>query len=161
MARLIEEMSGGNTRKTSSGGFWTNMNGRRFAPCDERGKRQYMERRFWVTALGYWRRCNGERSAWILTAGLLILVLLNLGISFEVNLWNRAIFDALDQRNSAGVLLQAVIYLALMTISIGLGVLGVYARMTIQRRWRAWLNCHLLNQWLEPISKLFPGVDQL
>jgi putative ATP-binding cassette transporter len=84
----------------------------------------------------------------MLTAGLLILVLLNLGISFGVNLWNRAIFDALEQRNSAGVLLQAVIYLALMTISIALGVLGVYARMTIQRRWRAWLNCHLLNQWL-------------
>ena len=124
------------------------MSGRGNAQCYDLGRRRYMVRRFWATALGYWRQCNGERSAWVLTAGILILVLLNLGISFEVNLWNRAMFDALEQRNSAGVLSQATIYLALMMISIGLGVLGAYARMTIQRRWRAWLNCRLLDQWL-------------
>src|SRR6516225_9749267 len=129
-------------------GISDDMSGRGNAQCYDLGRRRYMVRRFWATALGYWRQCSGERCAWVLTAGILILVLLNLGISFEVNLWNRAMFDALEQRNSAGVLLQAVIYMALMTISIALGVLGVYARMTIQRRWRAWLNCHLLNQWL-------------
>ena len=124
------------------------MNGRGYAHGNELGRRQICLRRFWATALGYWRRRKGERSAWILTTCLLILVLLNLGIAFEVNLWNRAMFDALEQRDSAGVSLQAGIYLALMTISVGLGMLGVYARMTIQRRWRAWLNACMLDQWL-------------
>jgi vitamin B12/bleomycin/antimicrobial peptide transport system ATP-binding/permease protein len=35
-----------------------------------------------------------------------------------------------------------------MAISVGLCVLGVYARMTIQRLWRAWLNRQLLDRWL-------------
>src|SRR6266478_923422 len=57
-------------------------------------------------------------------------------------------FDALEQRDSTRVLLQGIIYFPLMAISVGLGVLGVYARMTIQRLWRAWLNRRLLDRWL-------------
>src|ERR1700737_2744309 len=114
---------------------------------DELGSRQHLVRRFWATGFGYWRR-GGERSAWLLTGGLFALILLNLGISYEVNVWNRTIFDALQQRDSATVLLQGIIYFPLMAISVGLGVLGVYARMTIQRLWRAWLNRRLLDRWL-------------
>jgi putative ATP-binding cassette transporter len=114
---------------------------------DELGSRQYLLRRFWATGFGYWR-LGGERSAWVLTGGLFALILLNLGIAYEMNVWNRAMFDALQQRNSATVLLQGIIYFPLMAISIGLGVLGVYARMTIQRLWRAWLNRRLLDRWL-------------
>ena len=113
----------------------------------ELGSRQYLLRRFWATGFGYWR-LGGERSAWVLTGGLFALILLNLGIAYEMNVWNRAMFDALQQRNSATVLLQGIIYFPLMAISIGLGVLGVYARMTIQRLWRAWLNRRLLDRWL-------------
>jgi putative ATP-binding cassette transporter len=106
-----------------------------------------MLQRFWATGLGYWRR-NGELSAWVLTTGLVAVVLLNLGVSYEVNLWNRTIFDALEQRNPAEVLFQTIIYFPLMAISVGLGVLGVYARMTMQRLWREWLNRRLLGRWL-------------
>src|SRR2546425_185521 len=52
------------------------------------GNRQYLLRRFWATSSGYWRR-GGERSAWVLTSGLFVLILLNLGITYEVNVWNR------------------------------------------------------------------------
>src|SRR5260370_19911807 len=114
---------------------------------DELGSRQYLLRRFWATGIGYWR-LGGERSAWLLTGGLFALILLNLGISYGVNVWNRAMFDALEQRDSADVLLQGIIYFPLTAISVGLGVLGVYARMTIQRFWRAWLNRRLLDRWL-------------
>jgi vitamin B12/bleomycin/antimicrobial peptide transport system ATP-binding/permease protein len=113
----------------------------------EFGSRQYLLRRFCATAFGYWR-LGGERSAWLLTSGLFCLILLNLGISYELNVWNRTIFDALQQRDSATVLLQGIIYFPLMAISVGLCVLGVYARMTIQRLWRAWLNRQLLDRWL-------------
>src|ERR1700731_2839425 len=113
----------------------------------EFGSRQYLLRRFCASAFGYWR-VGGERSAWLLTSGLFCLILLNLGVSYELNVWNRTIFDALQQRDSATVLLQGIIYFPLMAISVGLCVLGVYARMTIQRLWRAWLNRHLLDRWL-------------
>ena len=33
--------------------------------------------------------------------------------------------------------------------SVILVMLQVYARMTIQRRWRAWLNNHVLDHWLK------------
>jgi vitamin B12/bleomycin/antimicrobial peptide transport system ATP-binding/permease protein len=113
----------------------------------ELGSSQYLLRRFWATGLGYWW-LDGERSAWLLTCGLFGLILLNLGISYEVNVWNRTIFDALQQRDSTTVLLQAIIYFPLMAISVGLGVLGVYARMTMQRLWRAWFNRRSLDRWL-------------
>jgi putative ATP-binding cassette transporter len=118
------------------------------AEQDELSRRRYMLRRFWVTGLGYWRLGGGERSAWVLTSGLLVLVLLNLGTSYEMNLWNRAIFDALEQRNSPEVLLQAILYLPLIAISVAVVMLIVYARMTIQRLWRAWFNRRVLDCWL-------------
>jgi len=117
------------------------------AQNDELSTRRHMLRRFWSTALGYWR-LEGEHSAWLLTGGLIVLILLNLAVTYQVNLWNRAMFDALEQRNSADVLLQAMVYLVLMVMSVGLGMLGVHARMTMQRLWRAWLNCRLLDRWL-------------
>ena len=61
----------------------------------ELGSRQYLLRRFWATGFGYWR-LGGERSAWVLTGGLSALILLNLGIAYEMNVWNRAMFDALQ-----------------------------------------------------------------
>jgi vitamin B12/bleomycin/antimicrobial peptide transport system ATP-binding/permease protein len=73
----------------------------------EFGSRQYLLRRFCATAFGYWR-LGGERSAWLLTSGLFCLILLNLGISYELNVWNRTIFDALQQRDSTTVLLQGI-----------------------------------------------------
>ena len=61
--------------------------------------RESLLRRFCASAFGYW--LGGERSAWLLTSGLLCLILLNLGVSYELNVWNRTIFDALQQRDPA------------------------------------------------------------
>jgi putative ATP-binding cassette transporter len=79
---------------------------------------------------------------------LLLLVLLNLGISYQMNLWNRAMFDALELRDSSAALLQAGIYLPLLVISVTVTVLTIYSRMTIQRLWRAWFNRFVLDRWL-------------
>ncbi len=104
-------------------------------------------RRFWAAASGYWRD-PGARSAWLLSCALLALIVLNLGISYELNVWNRAMFDALEQRDSATSLFQALAYFPLMGASVALGVLIVYSRMTMQRLWRVWLNRRLLDRWL-------------
>lgn len=102
---------------------------------------------FWANARGFWGR-KGDRLAWWLSASLLLITLLSLGVNYEINLWNRDIFDALEQRNSANVFSRSLIFLPLALCSVALGVVAVFARMTIQRRWRAWLNDKIVKSWL-------------
>ena len=73
---------------------------------------------------------------------------LSLSAAYGMNIWNRAIFDALERRDASTVLFWSIIYFPLLAISVCLVVVQVYARMTMQWRWRAWLNNHLLDRWL-------------
>src|SRR5438270_6927064 len=61
-------------------------------------RRQYLLTRFWQAARGFWGR-RGRRIAWILSAALLAIVLLNITASYAMNRWNRAIFDALEKKD--------------------------------------------------------------
>ncbi len=110
-------------------------------------RRRYLLRRFWRSARGFWGK-NGHRAAWPLSAGNLLIIVLNLATLYGMNVWNRGIFDALDKRNSERVFELALIYFPLLAASVFLGVVQVYARMTTQRCWRAWLNDHLIGRWL-------------
>jgi putative ATP-binding cassette transporter len=65
-----------------------------------------------------------------------------------MNFWNRAVFDALEQRDASTVLFWSTLYVPLLALSVAFVVTQVYAQMTIQRLWRAWLNNHLLDRWL-------------
>jgi putative ATP-binding cassette transporter len=110
-------------------------------------KRRLLLRRFWQSAAGFWKR-GGGRLAWVLTGVILLVILLNLAAAYGMNIWNRAIFDALEKRDSETVLFLSLIYLPLLLASVGLTLVLVYARMTTQRRWRVWLTHHLLDRWL-------------
>jgi putative ATP-binding cassette transporter len=110
-------------------------------------KRRLLLRRFWQSATGFWKR-GGGRLAWVLTGVILLIILLNLAAAYGMNIWNRAIFDALEKRDSETVLFLSLIYLPLLAASVGLTLILVYARMTTQRRWRVWLTHHLLDRWL-------------
>ena len=113
----------------------------------EKLRSKYLLHRFWQTARGFWRR-GSDRLAWVLTIGLLVLILLNLGTQYGINVWNRAIFDALEKHDSARVLHFALIFFPLAALSVSIGVANVYARMSTQRRWRAWMSKSVLDQWL-------------
>jgi len=65
-----------------------------------------------------------------------------------MNIWNREIFDALEKRDSSRVLFIALIYFPLLGASVCVMIAQVYGKMTMQRRWRAWLTHHLLDRWL-------------
>ena len=41
-----------------------------------------------------------------------------------------------------------LLYFPLLVASVCVAVAQVYARMTTQRRWRAWLSRHLFDRWL-------------
>ena len=106
-----------------------------------RSRKDYLLTRFWISARGYWGK-NGDRLAWLFTIGLLLLIVANVGFQYGINVWNRAIFDAIEKRNSATVYYLAAVFFPLAIGSVLLGVAQVFARMGIQRRWRAWLtNC--------------------
>ena len=62
-------------------------------------RKDYLLTRFWISARGYWGR-NGDRLAWMFSIGLLILIVANVGFQYGINVWNRAIFDAIEKRDS-------------------------------------------------------------
>jgi putative ATP-binding cassette transporter len=110
-------------------------------------KRRLLLRRFWNGAIGFWLE-GGDRLSWVLPAEIFATVLLSLAASYGFNIWNRAIFDALERRDARTVVLWSLIYFPLLAATVCLVIAQVYARMTMQRRWRAWLNNHLLDRWL-------------
>jgi putative ATP-binding cassette transporter len=111
-------------------------------------RRHALMRRFWRSASNYWKDDSGRRAR-VLTATLVIIILLSLATSYAMNLWNRAIFDALQNLNGAAVLRLSMLYLLLLVASVVVAIALVFARMTMQRGWRAWLTDHLFDRWLQ------------
>jgi vitamin B12/bleomycin/antimicrobial peptide transport system ATP-binding/permease protein len=113
----------------------------------EQARKDYLLTRFWISARGYWGK-NGDRLAWLLSTGLLTLIVANIGFLYGINVWNRAIFDAIEKRDSATVFYLAAVFFPLAVGSVVLGVTQVSARMAIQRRWRAWQTNSVVSRWL-------------
>src|SRR5215210_9003935 len=66
-------------------------------------------RRFSRSAKGYWTS-RGSGGAWLLTVSLVAVVFASLGITYAINLWNRHFFDALEAKNAAVALHQALLF---------------------------------------------------
>src|SRR4051812_23011453 len=113
----------------------------------EEARKGYLLTRFWISARGFWGK-NGDRLAWAFSIGLLVLIVANVGFQYGINVWNRAIFDAIEKRDSATVFYLSAVFFPLAIGSVLLGVAQVFARMGIQRRWRAWLTSSVLTRWL-------------
>jgi putative ATP-binding cassette transporter len=113
----------------------------------EQARKDYLLTRFWISARGFWGR-GGDRLAWIFSIGLAILIVTNVGFQYSINVWNRAIFDAIERRDSATVYHLTAVFFPLAIGSVVLGVAQVYARMSIQRRWRACLTNSVVSRWL-------------
>ncbi|RDJ07925.1 ABC transporter ATP-binding protein/permease [Rhizobium grahamii] len=113
----------------------------------EQARKKYLLRRFWISARGYWGR-HGGRLAWPCSIGLLALIVINVGFQYGINVWNRQIFDAIEQRNAATVYFLSVVFLPLVFGSVVVVAAQVSLRMMIQRRWRSWLTNTVLARWL-------------
>lgn len=113
----------------------------------EQARKKYLLKRFWISARGYWSR-RGDKLAWPCTIGLLILICVNVGFQYGINVWNRSIFDAIEQRNAPTVYFLSAVFVPLVLGSVSLVVAQVYLRMTIQRRWRSWLTTSVIGRWL-------------
>lgn len=104
--------------------------------------------RFWRSASGFWRGPLAWR-AWLLVILLVATVLLQLLTQYWLNFWNRDFFNALEQKDSAELWAQGLRFLPLAGVSLALAIISVWARMTMQRKWRAWLSNHLYDYWLQ------------
>ncbi|MCK1467600.1 ABC transporter ATP-binding protein/permease [Bradyrhizobium sp. CW10] len=113
----------------------------------EQARKDYLLTRFWISARGFWGG-NGDRLAWLYSVGLGLLIVLTVGFQYGINVWNRAIFDAIEKREASTVFHLTAVFFPLAIGSIVLGVAQVFARMGIQRRWRAWLTASVLTRWL-------------
>ncbi len=113
----------------------------------EEARKNYLLTRFGISARGFWAR-HGDRLAWPFSVGLLILIVGNVALQYGINVWNRAIFDGIEKRDAAAVYFLTAVFFPLAIGSVLVGVAQVYARMGIQRRWRAWLTNAVLTRWL-------------
>jgi len=104
-------------------------------------------RRFWRTALGFWRG-DGAWVPWALIGMLIVCVVLQLLVQYRLNLWNRDFFNALERRDGKDILEQTYLLPALAASSVVLAATAVWGRMSFQRRWREWLTSNLLGLWL-------------
>jgi putative ATP-binding cassette transporter len=114
---------------------------------ESKKRKRYLVRRFWQSAKGFWGK-NGDKYAWVMVAILLAIICAQVYIQYEINVWNRAIFDALEQKNASVVAWQALIFIPLALANIALAVAIVRARMTTQIHWRQWLANDLTDRWL-------------
>jgi len=104
--------------------------------------------RFWQSATGFWRGPTAWR-AWSLVALLIAIVLLQLLVQYWLNFWNRDFFNAIERKDGAELWAQALRFVPLAAASLTLAITSVWGRMTMQRKWRAWLSNHLYDYWLQ------------
>ena len=113
----------------------------------EQVRKDYLLTRFWISARGYWGS-QGDRMAWPFSLGLLCLIVGTVAFQYGVNVWNRAIFDAIEKRDASSVYHLTLMFIPLAIGTIVFGVAQVFARMGIQRRWRTWLTTSVISRWL-------------
>jgi putative ATP-binding cassette transporter len=113
----------------------------------EKARKSYLLTRFWISARGFWG-AGGGKLAWAFSIGLILLIIINVGFQYGINVWNRAIFDAIEKRDAPSVYYLSAVFLPLAIGSVALGIAQVFVRMGIQRRWRTWLTHSILSRWL-------------
>lgn len=116
-------------------------------PSPAEGLDRKVFRDFFGLASGWWTGATASR-AWFLTAALALCLIVNVGINFAVNTWNRRFFDALENSDTATVWWAVVVFLWLVICAAAVGVGIVLSRETLQVRWREWLIGSLIDRWL-------------
>ena len=91
---------------------------------------------------------RGSLAGWGLLCRRVSLTLTMVYINVLFNQWNRAFFDALQERNQSEFLNQLVRVIWLIGIYILLAVYQLYLNQMLEIRWRRWLTDRYLRAWL-------------
>ncbi len=105
--------------------------------------------RFWLSARGFWGS-TGDRLAWPFSIGLVLLIVRDRRLPVRHQcLESRDLRRHREARGPPPSSISPPLFIPLAIGSIVLGVIQVFARMGIQRRWRAWLTNSVLTRWLK------------
>jgi vitamin B12/bleomycin/antimicrobial peptide transport system ATP-binding/permease protein len=79
---------------------------------------------------------------------LLLLTMAQVGLTVWGNYWNRALYDALEQRSVRGVLLQVAVFALILLSSMVVTAAHLMVKRWLQIDWRAWLTEQLVGSWM-------------
>ena len=105
-------------------------------------------RDLWRLAGPYWN-CERRRRVRAATWVLFLLTVAQVGLAVWTNYWNRALFDALEQRATGEVLVQVGVFALIFAVSIAVTAAHLMVKRWLQLDWRRWLTEQLVGRWLE------------
>lgn len=105
-------------------------------------------RQVFLLAGPYWN-CPHRVKVRGATGLLLLLTMGQVGLAVWSNYWQRALFDALEQRTVRGVLVQVAVFAAIFAASIAVTGAHLLVKRWLQLDWRNWLTEALVGRWLE------------
>ncbi len=111
-------------------------------------KRRHFLRQVFRLAGPYWK-CERRAKIRAATLSLFLLTVAQVGLTVWGNHWNRALFDALEQRSVRGVLIQVAVFALIFAISIVVTGAHLLVKRWLQLDWRAWLTDQLMGCWME------------
>jgi len=95
----------------------------------------------------YWY-CKQKRQVRIYTVALFALTLAQVALAVWTNYWNRALFDALEQRSTQEFLLQIGTFAAIFVLTMAVTAAHLQVKRHLQLGWRECLTEHLLGNWM-------------
>ncbi len=104
-------------------------------------------RRFYQLAMAYW---SSERQWKIRNMSLLLLALTiaQVALSVWISYWNRALFDALEERSLKGFLLEIGTFAVIFALTITITAFHLHVKRWLQLDWRQWLTEKLIDRWM-------------
>ena len=84
-----------------------------------------------------------------MTAAVVALTLLQIGIQIRLNWWNKDFFDALEQRNWPGFIHQLLLFAGWASAGMITAVYQLYMKQLLQLHWRRWVTDRLVHGWLD------------
>src|SRR5574337_196512 len=99
-------------------------------------------------ALPYWRSAPGKWKVWSASVLLLALTLAQVALVIWTSFWNRAFFDALEDRSLSSLLRQIALFALILVLTMAVTALHMNVKRWLQLDWRRWLTRRLLDQWM-------------
>lgn len=95
----------------------------------------------------YW---NSEKKWQIrgFTLALFVLTLLQVALAVWTNYWNRALFDALENRSLSQLLLQIGTFVLIFVLTMFVTAVHLHVKRWLQLDWRKWLSERVIGHWL-------------
>jgi vitamin B12/bleomycin/antimicrobial peptide transport system ATP-binding/permease protein len=102
----------------------------------------------WRIATPYFKSEDRWAGGGLLTAIIAIQLVL-VGNDVLLNQWRNRFYNALQEKDWNGFVHELLIFIALATVAVVLGVYQVYLTQWLQIRWRNWMTQTYLGDWLE------------